>query len=315
MVRRTSVVAAVLAATSLLVTAQAGAADTWCQVHFPDVSWEMAGETELLTVATAGMAEAQGLRYAEEASATVRMLEADLGSFAQLHLCVAGRQVAIESAGILPPGQSLHAVAFTEDGTVFIGPHEALFFDEASAFGLAYAALSQVAAAAGDTGYPEPLATTIGQWYLSRVAGKEELHHSQMRSGAFFTDPEGQGVAATDWTSETQPPVYPWNPQFQESPAADLIGFAVAREGTAVLRNPSNEQWRALEVAWQAALRNEALQGSGSGNEWMVGLAIALGLIGLAITVAMLDRRSRRRFKDEARLPGRRRRFSGGTGP
>lgn len=283
---------------------RASAADAWCDVHFPHEDWQPVGETEFLTVATAGLPEGQALRFADEASATARMLHDDLGPFPQLHLCVYGPDVRLAPTGILPEGQRVHSVVFNDDATVYIGVLEASFFDEAHAFGLAYAALWQVATELGLDGYPEPLATTIGQWYLSRVAGKTELHHSQMRSGAFFADPSGKGVAATDWTSEAQPAIYPWNPQFQESPVADLVDYAVRTAGPEVLRNPTNARWQAVETSWQEALRDEALQGRSSGNDWVIGLAIVVGMVGLAGLLAWLTRRSKRKFKDEARLRG-----------
>lgn len=305
MARRMPMVLLLLGAV-LFVTATtpAHAADPWCAAHFPDQEWVAVGETELLTVATAGLPEGQALRFADEATATVRDLGDDLGPFSQLHLCLYGGDVRLDPGGILSPGQRVHSVAFSETGTVYVGVIEAAFFDEAHAFGLAYAALWQVAGELGLAGYPEPLATTIGQWYLSRSAGKLDLHHSQMRSGAFFADPSGRGVAATDWTSDAQPPIYAWNPQFQESPVADLVDYGVGTAGTAALRDPTNATWQPIEQAWQSALRDEALQGSSSGSDWLIGLAIIVGMVGLAGLLAWLTRRSKRRFKDEARIRG-----------
>jgi hypothetical protein len=282
----------------------ASAADPPCDAHFPGQEWETVGETEFLTVATAGVPEGQALRFADEAAATARTLHDDLGAIPQLHLCVYGSDVRLDPTSILPEGQRVHSVVFNEDATVYVGVLQAAFFDEAHAFGLAYAALWQVADELDLDGYPEPLATTIGQWYLARAAGKTELHHSQMRSGAFFADPSGRGVDATDWTAEAQPQIYPWNAQFQESPVADLVDYAVATAGPGVLRNPTNARWQAIERSWQEALRDEALQGTSSGSDWVIGLAIVIGMVGLAGLLAWLTRRSKRRFKDEARLRG-----------
>ena len=302
MARRTPAPLALTALLLILSVAPAHAADPWCEAHEPDLVWNTIGETALLTVATAGVPEAQGLRFADEATATAQLLDADLGPIPQLHLCIYGPGVSLDGTGIVPEGQRVHSVVFNVDATVLVGVLEASFFDEAHAFGLAYAALWHVAADAGRDGYPEPLATTVGQWYLSRVSGKVDLHHSQMRSGAFFADPSGRGVATTDWMSGSQPAIYTWNPQFQESPVADLIDYAVATRGSPVLRDPSNERWQPVEQAWQAALREEALQGSNSGNDWLIGLAILLGMVGLAGLLAWLTHRSKRRFKDEAQM-------------
>jgi hypothetical protein len=182
-----------------------------------------------------------------------------------------------------------------------VGGLQAIRFDESHAFGLAYATLWGLAQQQGLEGYPEPLATVIGQWYMSRAAGKLDLHHSQMRGGAFFRDPGGEGVDSTDWTAAQQPPVYVWNPQFQESPIGDLVAFAVETQGPEVLLDTDGARWSEIEQKWQAALREEALQGAGSGNAWVIGLAVIVGFVGLAILLALLNRRSRRRIKEKLR--------------
>lgn len=301
MVRRLVAVSVLVLVVSVAGVAAAGPSLAGCSEHFPEAEWSPAGETDLLTVETAGLSPGQALRFAEEASITARWLDTDLGGLEPLTLCVTGRDVVLDGAGIVAEGQRLHSVVFNDDGTVVVDALEALFFDEAHAFGLAYAALWQVAAQIGTEGYPEPLATTIAQWYLSRAADKLELHHAQMRSGAFFNDPSGRGVATTEWTASAQPATYAWNPQFQESPLADFVEFAVASEGPAILRDPSGERWAALEQEWQAALREEALQGSTGGNAWVVGLGIALGMVALAGLLAWLNHLSKRRTTEAAR--------------
>jgi len=301
MTRRALTVATLLVSVGVSTVVSAGAALAGCSDRFPDEAWQVAGQTELLTVSTVSVPEGQALRFADDAAATMALLETELGAAHPIELCIAGRDADLDGSGIVPENERLHSVVFNEDGTVVIDVLEAAFFDEAHAFGLAYATLWGVAAESGSVGYPEPLATTIGQWYLSRAADKLELHHSQMRSGAFFRDPSGQGVDTTDWTAGSQPPVYPWNPQFQESPLADLVAYAVATEGAEILRDPSQERWMAVEQAWQEALRQEALQGSSSGNAWLIGLAIVAGLLTLAGVLAWLNHLAKRRFKDEAR--------------
>ncbi len=301
MTRSIAVLIALVAAGMAAGLVSAAAAFADCGAQFPEEEWVLVGETDLLTVSSAGLSDAAGLRFADEAGATARLLEADFGTLPPLELCVFGPDVRLDPEGLAPRGQQLHAVVFAEEGTIYVGGLQASLFDEAHSFGLAYATLWGLARRHGLDSYPEPLATVIGQWYMSRVAGKVDLHHSQMRSGAFFRDPSGGGVETTDWTADRQPPIYVWNPQFQESPVGDLIGFAVETHGPEVLLDTDSARWSEIEQEWQAALREEALQGSGSGNAWLIGLAVVVGFVSLAILLAWLNRRSRRKIKEKMR--------------
>lgn len=286
------------------IGAVAGAAPAFagCGDNFPDTEWRVTGETELLVVATApSVSDGQGLRFADEASATARWLEEDLGTIPQLNLCIFGVDDDLDPTGLVPAGQLLHAVVFNEDATVYVNTIQASLFDETHAFGLAYAALWHVADELGRTGYPEPLASAVGQWYLARSADKLDLHHVQMRGGAFFRDPSGGGIETTDWAQASQPPTFAWNPQFHETPISDLVQFAVDQYGPEILNELDGIRWSEIEQEWQTALRLEALQGSSGGADWVVGLVIFFGFIGLAGLTAWLTRRSRIKLREEAR--------------
>jgi hypothetical protein len=291
----------VLALSGVAVVAAPAPAMAACADRFPDLDWQPVGTTDLISVEAAGLSDAQGLRFAEEAGATARLLEEDFGLLPALELCAYAAGLRLDPTGLVAPGQQLHAAVFNESGSVFVGGFELGLFDESHSFGLAYAVLWDVAAQLGLDAYPEPLATVVGQWYLSRVAGKLELHHNQMRDGAFFRDPSGSGIEATSWAVSSQPQVYTWNPQFQESPLSDLVEYAVSEHGVEILRRPDGETWAGIERDWQEALRDEALQGRSSGNAWLVGATIFLGFVALAVATAWVTKRSRRRALERLR--------------
>lgn len=266
-----------------------------CAATLPDGDWQLAGQTDLVAVYGAGLTQALGLRLADGATTTARMLEADFGSLPPLTVCVIGFQVDVDTTP-LTGGQGLfHSAVLNDEGTVFVSMIDGAYFDEAHAFGMASAVLWHEAAAMGLDGYPEPLATTIGQWYISRSAKREGLDHAQMRNNAFFIDPGGEGIEPADWAVSSQTPTLAWNPEFQASPVADMIGYAVAQHGIEVLDDPDPLRWAEIEVAWQADLRDEALQGRESGNRWVFGLGIVVGAVALGAITAWLTRRSRRR--------------------
>ena len=275
----------------LVVLLAAAPAIAGCEDHFPEVPWRVATQTDLITVKSVDVPEGQALRFADLAAATARSIEADLGDVGRLEMCVYAPSADLPTEGLVSFGQQLHSVVF-DDGTLVTGTLQARIFDETHAFGLAYAALHNVATRLGLSAYPEPLASAIGHWYASQAADKVELHHSQMRTAAFFRDPDGNGIEPSDWLATTQPPAFTWNPQFHESPIGDMVDFAVANHGSAVLEDLSTERWETIETTWQAALRDEAVAGRSSGSAWLVGLGIVVGAVAVAALLAFLNRRA-----------------------
>lgn len=288
--------AAIVALATTLMLVAAAPALAACEDHFPTVEWLVATQTDLITVKTVDVPEGQALRFADTAAETARTLESDLGTVPPLELCLYAPSANLPTEGLLPVGQQLHSVVF-DDGTVVIGTLQSRIYDETQAFGLSYAALHGLAERIGEPAYPEPLASAVGQWYAARAAGKLEVHHSQMRTAAFFRDPDGDGVDPSDWAASTQPPAYTWNPQFHESPISDLVEYAVSTHGISVLEDATTERWETIEIAWQASLRNEAVQGRSSGNAWLVGLGIVIGAVAAAALLALHQRRLKLRAK------------------
>ncbi len=265
-----------------------------CLEHFPATDWTESALVGPATLWIADIEDAVAARYADQVAAITEILESDLGALDSIDVCIFGSEVRLDAADLLPDNQRLHAVVFPQDDTVVVGAILPQFLEEAVAFGLAYAALWQVGEDLPADGYPEPLATTVGQWYMARVKDRLDQHRSAMRTGLFFSDPEGKAEGGV-WTGEVQSTAYVWNPEFLESPIGDMVEFAVATRGVDVLRDVSTETWADVESEYRLTLRQELI-GDGSGSAWIVGAGIIIGVVvlaGIAAWFAHRDRRTR----------------------
>lgn len=273
----------------------AGAQDqSPCEVRFPEQVWEPAAEAGGVDVYRAALTQAIAERFASTAVDAAAMIRADLGLFPNTTLCIFGTETALNPEGLLPPGQRLHAATFVAEALVVVDAQQIRLVDDAIVFGMAHIGLWHLAAAGGDEGYPEPLAGAIKQWYVARVGGSLERHHSIMRVANFFNDPEGK-VDSTDWFTGVQVPIIAWNPEYQENPIGDFVDDAVARNGTRLLQEPNAAAWAAAEVVWRDALREELLQGADESRDWIGGVLLATGAVLGAVGLALWGRRQNRR--------------------
>jgi len=300
--RRTLLTALVAAVITVLVAPVAvwAQAESRCDERFPDQEWVGVVDEGGVAVHSAALDSGIAARFADDALEVAALLRSDLGSIPDMTVCVYGADTTLDGSelqdmGLLPEGQRLHAVMFADEALLFVDAQQTRLVGDAISLGLANIALWHVAATAGETGYPEPLASAIGQWYASRLNGKSGTHRATMRVAAFYNDPRGD-AEASDWLVARQQPISVWNPEYQESPIGDLVADAVAARGTGILRDPDPEEWAAADLAWRAALRRELLQGAEESRDWIGGALIAGGSIVAAILLALWGRhRSRRR--------------------
>lgn len=271
-------------------------AEIGCADHFPFLSWNAIGSVGPIDVRTVAVDPQLSGRILDDVGDVVGLLDGELSLADDLHVCVFGADASINDAGLLPPGQRVHAVVFGPDQVVAVDAQQLVLVEPAITYGIAYAALWATAAELGTVGYPEPLGTAVAQWYMARVGRRLEAHHASIRTATFFADPEGRAESA-DWAMTMQEPVFVWNPEFIESPIGDLVEFAVARNGPAILRTPTSDVWAAVDADWRVALRDELLQGATGERAWRVGLGLVIGLIVVAVLLAFGHRRVKRRHR------------------
>ena len=253
-----------------------------------------------MTTYRAALDEDIAARFGDNAQATAELLAQDLGSIPPMTLCVFGSETALdgselEAAGLLPPGQRLHAAAFREDAVLFIDAQQFRLVADAIALGVAEIALWHQS---GGAGYPEPLAGAIAQWYAARQSEQTtEQNRATMRVFNFFNDPSGT-APPTDWLATVQEPVAVWNPEFQDSPISDFIEVAVAANGAGLLIDPDPAEWAAADIAWRAGLRDELLEGADRSRDWVGGVAIAVLVVIAGIAMALWGRRVNKRKQE-----------------
>lgn len=294
----TTLVALVVVALAPPPAARADA-ESPCGQRHPDQVWVAVGESDGVTAFAAELPPGIAARFVEDAFEVAALLRSDLGAVPDMTLCLFGSDVALDGSdlrdmGLLPPGQRLHAAMFAPEAQLFVDTQQFNQVPDAIALGLTHIALWHLAAAAGDSGYPEPLAGAIAQWYAARRNDRLATHRATMRVATFYADPSGT-AEASDWLTGSQDPIRVWNPEYQASPIGSFVEDAVAQRGVAMLRQPDPDEWAAADLAWRAALRWELLQGADESRDWVGGMLIASGAVIAAIGLALWGRHQKRR--------------------
>ena len=301
------VVVALVSGPVFFATPAPAAEGDGCTTTFPFLSWEFIGRSGGVELYGASIPDGQHQRFLDDVSEVLVLFEGELAAPVGLDVCMVGPRESLAPAGLKNEFQTVQAVAF--------GPEQVLAIDTAAlgtadagiAYGLTHISLWQVARGLGLDGYPEPLASAIAHWYTSQLRGREDLHHAQIRVSLFFGDPEGT-AESSDWVSGAQEPVLLWNPAFTDSPIGDLVGFGVAARGGAVVTQPDRGLWDDIEQEWRLALRDELLEGASGEAFWRIGLAIAIGVVALAIVLAwqarIVKRREAYRVGETEPIPG-----------
>jgi plastocyanin len=277
----------------------AAAVENGCAERFPGVAWTPAESPAGVSISTVDVASAVAARFGADAAEVAALLSADLAALEPIELCLFGPDIKLDGAGIVPSGQRIQAAALGPESLVVVSTLELKRVKPAIAYGLAYAALWDEAQSLELSGYPQPLADAVAQWYMARAMGNLEAHHSTMLRANFLQDPSGTRPAS-DWTAAgDQDRVFAWNPEFVESPAGDLVNFAVETHGAAVLSDPSSETWATLETEYRAALHEELFGDVGGSFGWPWGLTIVVVILVLAVVLSSYEWRRKRRARQQ----------------
>lgn len=297
-----------VAAQLVFVAGAAHAADSdRCSARFPDVTWIEYPVTAPVTVATSGLNEATSERFAEDAARNANRIAADFGGLDGVAVCITAPEVRLDLGGLVAQGQRLHVGAFGAEKMLVVSAVEISQMDDGIAFGLADIAAWNVATELGlDDGYPQPLASAIGHWFLARDNGRTERYHSEMVVNMFLDNPNPDELMAEDetvWTASAQDDPFLFDPQFVASPIGDLIDHAVATHGAEVLLQPQQDVWGPLEREWRISLKDELLADRSGQLDAVWGVAIAVFFILLTVALALQRRRQKRRARQKRPTP------------
>lgn len=313
MIRR-SLLAAVLVV--LAVASPAVAQDEGsCAERFPEVEW-MRLDAGIPVYAT-GVPEGHAARYAREISESVDRIVDHYGPF-DATVCLFDPDSGFDTTRFVSGSKRLHALVLQDGALMVLSTENIGLTGPAAAFGLAQLALWQYS---GGVGFPEPQASTIGQYFRSEVRDRAVYDHAEAKASNFF----GPQVV-TPWSSGAQANPLAWDPGVGHSsfggstgPAsdaasaasthmADLVRFGMDEVGEAVFTDPDPVMWTDLEGRWRNALTVELMGTDEPTTGWRSGLAIAIGIVlGAAIAVVLgfiSKRRGRRRPETPEPIPG-----------
>ena len=286
----------------LLAPASANAEESRCAERFPGPDWQNYEINAPVTVETAGMSDAMSERFVADVARVSNLVQSELGGLEGAAICLATAELASNFSDLVAPGQRLHVGVFAEEKILVLSAVEIRMIDDAIAYGIPQIALWQVAEELGqEAGYPEPLGSTIAHWYLARDIDRLAQYRSELVVVLYLDDPnpeERTPEEAIVWVGETREEPYFFDPQFIGSQMGVFIDFAVAEEGTDILRSIDQATWADLEKRWRVSIRDEFPRGS-FGLWWGVGIVVFFIL--LAVFLALSKRRQKR--KAAQRLP------------
>lgn len=289
-------------------TAQDGGA---CAERFPEADWIRVEAP--VDVYAAGVPEGHAVRYSGEITGAVTQITSYYGEF-DATVCLFDRDSGLDPTPYVSGSNRLHAMLFTDEALLVIATENVGLTGSAAAFGLAQVAMWQYS---GGAGFPEPQASTISQFFRSEVRNREVMDHAEAKAANFY-GPE----VVTVWSAGTQQTLMMWDPSLGRSAAslgptgpaaaaaspasthtADLVRYGMSEDGDEFLTVPDAAVWTDLEARWRNALTVELMGTDEPTTTWRAGLAIAIGVVTLAVVAATLGFISKRRGKHRPDTP------------
>ncbi len=308
-----------LAAAALLVfgfAAPAAGAEAGCTERFPEADWVRLDTS--VDVYAAGVPVGHAGRYTGEIDGAVAQINEHFGPF-EATVCLFDPDSGLDQSRFVSGSNRLHAILLADEGLLVLSTENVGLTGSAAAFGLAHLAMWQYSDGAG---FPEPQASTIAQYFRSEVRDRAIYDHAEAKSANFF----GPGVV-TPWSAETQQNPLMWDPGRGRSAGfgagydpvatasaassthmADLVRFGFAEEEGGFITNPDPAVWTDLEARWRNTLTIELMGTDQPTTTWKGGLAIAIGIVLVAMIAVALGliskRRGRNRPETEDPIPG-----------
>ncbi len=287
-----------LAVALVAVASPVGAASRGCADRFPAVSWTQVSTGDV-AVYVAGVPSAMAERFAREISLVSGWITDDIGTF-EADVCLVDHDLRFIGDEYVSGSQQFHAHQDLEGRFVLLNTQRPGFVGPAAAFALAHQALWQNN---GDEPFPEPIAGVIAHWYRARILDRLEYYHRDVMVENFF-DTE----SVVDWGASFQDPVQDWNPETNFRAIGDFVDFAVATYGTDVLAETDAAVWSRIEGEWRTSLRADLTGRDTPTTDWVLGVGVAIGIVGVAIVAIALGLiskyRRKRRIDTAPPIPG-----------
>ena len=288
-----SVLAAVVTIGAMTTAPVEASSPTTCPERFPQVEWVLVSDGDVAVYA-ASVPGAMAERFGREIELSSGWMADDIGPFGTV-VCLVGDDVAYIGDEFATGSVGFHAHQDLPERFVMIETQRPGFVGPAAAYALAHQALWQNN---GNEAFPEPIAIVIAQWYRARILERLELYHSEVMFENFFdTD------AVIDWTESSQESIQNWVPENNFRAIGDFVDFAVAQYGTEVLLETDGAEWTRMEGEWRSALRADLTGRDTPTTDWVLGVAIAVSIVVVALIAIVVGLYSKHRKKDRIPTP------------
>lgn len=279
-----------------------------CAQAFPQVGFGITRSGGSVEVSASGLDLAVVERFTASVAEFAGILEAEVAPMGGVAVCLFADELPLTPQDVGREGNlPLRAVAMGADDLLLVSAWSIRTVDDALLEGLVHIALWRAVGG----GYPEPFATEVTGWYSARLSGTTSIAHSIMlRQNVGLREP----MPPNDWVAGTAADTIVWNPENPYGGLGDFAGFVFAEAGPGVFADPAPEALAGLDERWRNALFDESGAIPGGSKGWIVGLAIAGGIVLVAIGLAWWTRLVRRRVLEEIRAAALEGRTLGGSG-
>lgn len=279
---------------ALVVPAGAQTVDG-CSARFPDTVWDRVEESGPITVYGAEVQSGLFDRYAREFGDLATTIEEEIGGADGLVVCIFPDVVPWDAQALgWPEGQRLHTASFADEGVVVVSSYLISAAIDAGRNGIIHAALWRTS----DGSYPGVLADDVKGWYRNRLERSvESVHTLFVRQNTGLAEP----WPPTPWLAGAMEPVLLWNPEFSYGGGGDFANFVAGTAGTEVLADPAAGEIEALDAQWRQALFDESGAIPGGSKGWIIGVVLVTAILILAVAMALMTRRARRRIEQDLR--------------
>ena len=276
---------------------------TRCAELFPESEW-VAVEGLSVDVGMSDVPPGRMERFAAEIDSTAAAVTSDLGGLEGSAVCVVGPDSGFDGTRYAEPPTRFHAAVDGPSNVIVISAASPGNVSPASAFAIPHLALWNLS---GGEGWPEPIASTIAQWYRAVALDRMALYRVESTGADFSVDPiSGEGNYGLDfstdpridWLSSQQVAVRSWDPATNEAAIGYFIDYTVTQNGIESITSLEATEWSEREEAWRTSLVADMTGRTEPTTGWISGVTIAAIAIvvaaGLAISGFITKRRSKR---------------------
>jgi hypothetical protein len=274
-----------------------------CAARFPGAVFDSAAPAGPVTVRGSGINIALTERIAADLRGTAEAVGSEIGGLDGVEVCVFADRLPLDGAELgWPEGQSLRAAAFGDEGLVVLSSWLVGTVPDAAIVGVVHLAEWRTS---GGT-YPEPFGSEVMGYYAGLANDTlEQVHNAYVRANTGQREP----WPAIPWTAGRMVDPLLWNPELGHGGAGDFGSYAHRIDGPQIFANPDPIRLAELDEGWRNALFDESGSIRGGSKGWIGGLIALIVVLAAGVTLAYLNRLSKRRAEEalrEAALTARR---------